>query len=177
MRALPIRAVSLAFAYDAPEDRLSLLAADGAGHGVHVALTRRLTERLTNGLARLLERSNALASQAPAALRDDIILLEHQDALFGRGGPALPEASVAADGPAPALPAARLVGAVDVTLTPATFEVSLRDGTADLIGLSLDRLQVHRLVEVLSRRADAAGWNLALDAAWLEPGQTEIVFN
>jgi hypothetical protein len=36
---------------------------------------------------------------------------------------------------------------------------------------------VHRIVEALSQRAQAAGWNMSVEAAWLDPAQTEIVFN
>lgn len=168
---LPIVAASLRFAYSEAEDRLTLLAADARGQAVHVTLTRRLTDRLVNGLAQLLERSNALAVQAPAELRDDIVLMEHQDALYGQG--AAPQAEAVA---LPDLPAPRLVGAIDITVTPATFEIGLRDA-GPLVALSLDRRQVHRIVEALGQHAEAAGWNIAVAAAWLEPGQTEIVLN
>ena len=77
----------------------------------------------------------------------------------------------------PNLPAPRLVTAIDVNITPATFEIQMRADQTPLIRLSLNRLQVHQLVEVLSQRAEAAGWNIPVNAAWLEPGQTEIVFN
>lgn len=170
---LPLLTVSLRFAYSEPEDRLTLLATDVLNHAVHVALTRRLTERLVNGLAYLLEQSSAVAVQAPAEMRDDIILMEHQTALFGQGE--------AAAGPEPAsdtpLQAPRLVTALDVTLTPTTFEIVMRAAETALVHLSLNRLQVHQLVEVLSQRAAEAGWAIAVGAAWMEPGQTKIILN
>lgn len=173
---LPIAATSLRFAYSEPQDRLTLLAADPRGQGVHVALTRRLTGRIINGVAQLLERSNALAAAAPAEMRDDIILMEHQDALYGHGQAVLPvgENTSAA---VPDLPPPRLVTAVDVTVTAVTFEIRLRETDTALIALSLDRLQVHRLVEALSLQAESAAWNIGLDAGWLEPGQVQIVLN
>ena len=173
--ALPVRAASLRVGYLEAEDRLPLLAADAAGLAVHAALTRRLTERLVNGLAHLLEQSSAVAVQAPAAMRDDIILMEHQTALYGAGAPT-GEAAEQADEP-PALPVPQLVTALDISITPANFEIRMRAGETALIHLSLDRLQVHRLVEVLGQRAEAAAWSIPVGAAWMEPGQTKIVLN
>ena len=172
---LPIAAVSLTFAYDESEDRLMVMAADLQGQTVHAAITRRLTGRIINGLAQLLERSNTLAVTAPLAMRNDIILMEHQDALYGRGSVSILgdiEASVAISDLPP-----RLVTAVDVTVTAATFEVRLRNGASALIALSLDRLQVHRLVEALTQQGEGASWNIGLDAGWLEPGQMQIILN
>lgn len=173
--ALPIAASQLTFAYSEPEDRLTLLARDAAGGAVHVLLTRRLTERLINGLAQLLEQSSPLAQTAPADLRSDIILMEHQDALFGKGR--AQAESVEAAEPATPVPLTQLVLTIDVEVRPRTFEIGMRAGETALIRLSLDRHSVHRLVEALGQRAEAAGWNLVLGAAWLEPDQTQIVFN
>ncbi|MCJ2074291.1 hypothetical protein MKK68_01255 [Methylobacterium sp. E-016] len=173
--ALPIVASSLRFAYSEPDDRLTLLAADAQDQAVHVALTRRLTERLINGLAHLLEQSSAVAVQAPAEMRDDIILMEHQTALYG-GGATTGEAAEPAD-VLPALPVPQLVTALAISITPATFEIQMQSGETALIHLSLDRLQVHRLLEVLSQRTQTAGWNIAVGTAWMEPGQTAIVLN
>lgn len=176
---LPILATRLQFAYNEPEDRLTLVAVDAKAQGVHVALTRRMTDRLINGLARLLEQSSAVAVQAPAELRADIILMEHQDALYGHEEAGQASASPE-DRPGaviPNFPAPRLATTIDVTVTPTTFEMRVRDEKVPLIALSLTRLEVHRVVETLSQRAEAAGWNIAVDATWLELGQTEIVFN
>jgi len=176
---LPIVAARLQIVYSEPEDRLTLMAVNAKAQGVYVALTRRITDRLINGLAHLLEQSSPVAIQAPAELRADIILMEHQDALYGHEqadqAPDLAEEQSGAI--LPNLPAPRLATAIDVTVTPTTFEIRVRDEGAPLIALSLTRLEVHRVVETLSQRADAAGWNIAVDATWLEPGQTEIVFN
>lgn len=173
---LPIRATKLRFAYSEPEDRLALLALDGHGQGVHVALTRRITGRLINGLAHLLEQSSTVAVQAPADMRSDIILMEHQTALFGQGTSS-PDVVGEAVEDTPPLPAPQIVTAVDVNVTPTTFEIVMRIGETPLVHLSLNRLQVHQLVEALSQRAEGAGWNITLGAAWMEPDQTKIVLN
>ncbi|GJE43734.1 hypothetical protein [Methylobacterium soli] len=175
--ALPIIATTLHVAYAEAEDRISLLAWDAERRGVHVALTRRLTGRVVNGLAHLLEQSSPLASTAPADLRDDIILLEHQDALYGDAQAAPKAEPPAGEGTTLNVPAPRLLEAIDVTLTPQTFELLLRDGQSPLIRLSLTRLEMHRVVEALSQRAQGAAWNITVESAWLEPGQTNIVFN
>ena len=77
----------------------------------------------------------------------------------------------------PNLPAPRLVTAIDVKVTPATFEMRARDDRNVLIDLSLNRLEVQRVVETLSQKSEAVGWNITVDATWLELGQTEIVLN
>lgn len=174
---LPLAAASLTFSYSEPEDRLLLIAADAAGTRLPVVMTRRLTGRLVNGLASLVERSSPIASTAPAAMRDDIILLEHQDALFRQQEAAAAGQSMLWSKVERELPASRLVKAIDVTVTPGAFWLLLRDSAGPLITLKLTRHAVHRLLETIGRQAEAASWNLAIDAAWLEPGQTEIVFN
>ena len=172
---LPIVATNLRFAYNETEDRLTVLATDAQSQGVHVALTRRLTDRLINGLAQLLEQTSTVAVKAPAEMRDDIILMEHQDALYGQGQ--APTTDPGTGKALPNLPVPRLVTSIDVSITPTTFEIRVGDAQTPLITLSLDRFHVHRLVEALSQRAEAAGWHIAVNAAWLEPGQTQIVFN
>ncbi|WP_336488256.1 hypothetical protein [Methylobacterium nigriterrae] len=167
----------LRFAYSETEDRFSLIAWDAEREGIHAVMTRRLTNRLVNGLAHLLEQSSPIASTAPADLRDDIILLEHQDALYGQRQAPSSNQSGTAEGTPTNLPASRLVHSISVNITPRTFEVLLRDAQSPLIRLSLTRPEVHRVVESLSQRAQAAGWNMSVEAAWLEPGQTQIVFN
>lgn len=173
---LPLRATSLQFGYWEAEDRISVLAWDAQRNGVHLCLTRRLTNRAVNGLAHLLEQSSPIASTAPADLRDDIILLEHQDALFGEAqtSPQQPPASGEAT---LKVPAPRLVSAVDVNITPQTFELLLRENESPLIQLSLNRLEVHRVIESLHQKAKVADWNMSVESAWMEPGQTAIVFN
>src|SRR5690606_9583936 len=59
--------------------------------------TRRLTALLINGLADILVRSSAMASRAPEALREDIVLMEHQSVMQQ----AQAAASAPAPGPAP----------------------------------------------------------------------------
>lgn len=173
---LPIVATSLRFAFNDVEDRLTLLAADALSQGVHITLTRRLTDRLINGLGRLLEQSNAVAINAPAEMRDDIILMEHQDALYGQGRAPTPVAP-GESAVVPNLPPPRLVTAVDVNLSLTTFEICMRNSQTPLVALSLDRFQVHRFIEALSQQAETASWNIIDNPAWLEPRQTEIVLN
>jgi hypothetical protein len=138
-----------------------------------------MTDRLINGLASLLEQSSAVAVQAPAEMRADIILMEHQDALYGhdRDGQPYVSSEEGIGDVIPNLPAPRLVTAIDVKVTPTIFEIRARDDRNVLIDLSLSRLEVHRVVERFSQQAEAVGWNINVDATWLEQGQTEIVFN
>jgi len=168
----PMIATSLRFGYDEPQDRLIVLASNATGEGLAFALTRRLTGRLINGLCVILERTSISVSKAPADLRDDVILLEHQGALSAQGAPQ-PQS------PAPQVPRepARLVTRIEITTTPIGVVMTLRDPRRPLVRLNLTRIGLHRMLEVLSRNAEAAAWNIAIDASWLEPGQKNIVFN
>jgi len=71
----------LSLSYNIAEDRLIIIATGQNKARLALLLTRRLTERLINGLAALLEKSSVVAARAPAELRGDVVLLEHQVAL------------------------------------------------------------------------------------------------
>jgi hypothetical protein len=137
-----------------------------------LALTRRLTGGLINGLCVILERSSIAVSKAPADLRDDVILLEHQGAISAQNTPQSPA-------PRPQVPrdSARLVTHIEITKTPTEFLVAFRDPKGTLVQSKLTRTGLHRMLDVISHHAEAAGWNISIDASWLEPGQKTIVFN
>jgi hypothetical protein len=173
----------MSFGYNEPEDRLVLLVASAAGEHVALLFTRRLTGRLINGLAAVLERSSAAAKQAPAGLRGDVVLLEHQGALSaastpdGTGeGKSAEKGNASADRVTKEVPV-RLVASVSVTTKPDTFEFSISDAKEALATFAANRTEVHRLLDVLARQVKSANWNLQPVATWLEPGQTSVVLN
>ncbi|WP_093154770.1 hypothetical protein [Thalassobaculum litoreum] len=178
---LPIAVKSMSFAHSEPEDRLVLLVEGEAGARLALMFTRRLTERLMNGLAGIIERSSVAANHAPADMRGDVVLLEHQGAVLATSEPSgagvLPgtqqSQAEAITGEVPA----RLVTSVSVTVHPETFDVVMHDAETILARFQANRTELHRILDVFGRQAKAAEWNLRTEASWLEPGQTRVVLN
>lgn len=63
------------------EDRILMVCRGGTGSSQAVWLTRRITRRVLKEFGMLLLRSSVAAARAPASLRTDVIILEHQAAL------------------------------------------------------------------------------------------------
>jgi hypothetical protein len=183
----------LAFAYDQREDRLLLTVATGIigpdgriepQQAHDVLVTRRLAGRLIDGFASLLERTSAVAAKAPADMREDIILLEHQGAI----APGKPRAESAAPDPdqdqdqdhdrvPPARQFSGLLDAIDIGIRPTSFELALKTGGTVVTHFAVTRVELHRILEILSRHAENAGWNLTPQASWMAPGETSITLN
>lgn len=177
----PLTVIGLSIGYSLGEDRLVLFASHSGGNELRLLLTRRLTGRLINGLAKVLERSSVTAAKAPAEMLDDIILMEHQDALYGDVG-GKQDASGSATSSSPGLrpksfEPPRLVTSIDITTKPLLFQIVLRDALGSAAGLNVNRRSLHRILETMSRHAEAAEWHITIDARWLETGQTEILLN
>jgi hypothetical protein len=166
-----LAATSLAFAYDEAQDRLVLLASDGGG-SLTLTLTRRLTGRLVNALCVILEKTSLSVSKAPAELRDDVILLEHQGAMSSQGSepPHNPPQRPASDHKL-------LVTNVHITPFAGGFVVTFRDEKGPQVRSNINRIALHRMVDVIARQSEVANWNISIESSWLDPGQKHIVFN
>lgn len=177
------RARSLSFAYDRAEDRLILIAKgqDEAQRGL--LLTRRMTSLLLNGLAGLLERSSAKAARAPTEMREDVVLLEHREALEevsaqagGKLSPG-PGAARAMGGKKTVRLDSRLVTSVDIANRPIHFEITMKAGKEALLRLDIKRKELHRMLQMISAKAEGAEWNIRIEAGWLDTGQTALTLN
>ena len=161
--------------YSSKEDRLVLWLGRGDGAAA-LFLTRRLCALLINGLAGILERSSSVAAQAPAAMRDDIVLMEHQGAMAAASvRPASPDSlpPVTAAGPAP-----MLVETVNITTTPGAFRLVFRpspDGAGPELALS--RADLHLVLDMLKRQTELAEWNLPLAPGWLTTAAGQVTIN
>jgi hypothetical protein len=136
---------------------------------------------LINGLAVILERSNVAASTAPDELRSDIVLMEHQGALAGvpaaaQGGEASSQATPGSSGATVQINP-RLVTSVDIKTNPTDFHMVLKAAGGVPVAVVLNRLDLHRLVELLKRQADMAGWNLQIEADWLGDDHSQLTLN
>lgn len=174
-------AVRFTVLFHEAEDRLLVLASDAKGGQEGLVLTRRLTARLINGFATILERSNIAASTAPDELRNDIVLMEHQGALAGSellapvGEPQTQAPAASTGGKVQIRP--RLVTSVDVKTNPTDFHMVLKAAGGLPVAVVLNRLDLHRIVELLRQKAEAAGWNLQIEADWLGDDQGQLTLN
>ena len=170
---------SLLFAEN--EDRLLLLAFDAHGAQAGLMLTRRLTARLVNGLANLLERSNVVASTAPEELKSDIILMEHQGALSqGKAlasNDGVQQGRGASAGTATAKLPERPVATVNIKTNPKDFHILFQAPGDAPVATAMNRVDLHRFLELLKRQAETAGWNLQIDAAWLGDDHSQFTVN
>jgi hypothetical protein len=169
----------LSFGYNEQEDRLALLGKDDQGRTAALLLTRRFTQRLINGLAGLLERTSPLAAQAPTEMRSDIVLIEHQGALSDPAKGPSTEAKRTAPPSPRGVPAGslQLVVKINVKTTRTEFQMILEASKGPPVAMNLNRLDLHRFLDLLKRRADAADWNIQVGVPWLEPDQTHFVLN
>ena len=179
----PGGAPSLSFAYSKEEDRLALTIHREDAR-LSLLLTRRLTLLLVNGLAHILEKSSTLAGRIPAEFRDDIILLEHQQAVQARmegavrprNGEPLPAQAPSNRQPAGELRPS-LVSGVNITTRSNDFIIVFKGKMGSLAQIEVSRSELHCILEIFKRRAEAASWGLAIQASWLEREQSEVAIN
>jgi len=169
--SVPILPVSgLTIAYSAVEDRL-VLWLRGQDQVVPLLFTRRLSALLINGLAGILARSSPAAAQAPAALRDDVILMEHQGAMAQS---AAPTPDLAPPAPTEATAAPMLVETVNITTNPMDFQLIFRPPGGGGLAIKLSRADLHRVLELLRRYTQEADWALPTQPGWLT---TQVTVN
>jgi hypothetical protein len=160
----PLRVTSFQFRYDVIEDRIALDFDPLASGPLTLYLTRRLAERLLNDLAEVLTRSSIVARRAPASVRSEVVLMEHDGAVYAApASNAVPAASVSG----PPVQHAYLVTSVKVSVLPASFTVSLQSKAQDLIYFEAARDDMHRLLDLLKRTAAVARWAIHIEASWL----------
>lgn len=167
---------SLTILFSDTEDRLVLLASNVEGAKEAFFLTRRLTAGLINGVAALLERSNMAASTAPDEMRNDIVLMEHQGALAGVGGDKQADKDGASKRQSLQV-SPRLVANVNIATLPTSFRIVLQSAGGTPVAMVLNRLDLHRVLELLKRKAEGAGWNLQIEADWLGDDHDQITLN
>ncbi|SDG15745.1 hypothetical protein SAMN05216241_10647 [Limimonas halophila] len=155
------------------EDRLVLIAHTVRDGPRAAWFTRRLLRQLLNRYASFLAESSPTAAQADPAQRGEILQMEHISALEtgGDGG----------DNPGGASdPAAHFLvteahlqarkGAIVLALDGLRRHGDGADGTARerVCALTLDRPNAHKILDVLKRKSDEAGWDLPAPSDWTE---------
>jgi len=166
-------AIQLMVGVNAVEDRLVLIATTKAGDQRAALLTRRLVRTLLDSYTDMLAGTGERASQATPDVRDEVLQMEHVSALASGPGDAGPGTQGDAT-PAPS--AAYLV-------TDGQFEgreqrivlafdgLRRRPDGADkepVFALMLARTTAHKVLRLLTDKADEAGWDLPTPSAWTQ---------
>lgn len=177
------KATSVSVVYDMAEDRLVCIAKTSAHEQLAVAVTRRLTTRLVNGFARLLERTSSTAQQAPSEVRSDIVMFEHQSALTVvqadvadpvPGPKASPQENLKSQ---PVQKPIMLMDAIDVTCMPGQFVLTLKCVGQSLVQMQMGRDDLHRFLALLRRKCDDADWQIVHEISWLDQDVGSMTLN
>jgi len=154
--------------YDENEDRIFIDFSDASAQ-CRLWLTRRITRRLSNALADLLERSSPTLPKTPIDLRQEVIAFEHLSAL-NRPEPASPPGEA---GKAMIDRGAVLLHKVDINFTQDAFRLVFHSAAEPRAGLTVGRTELHKTLALIDQCATAAEWDLGLASEWLRsPGQT-----
>lgn len=143
-------------------------------------LTRRLTALFINRAAELLARSSAMANKATEAVRNEILLMEHQGALPEN---APPNRQLDASDQTKSLEnkglklSPQLVDNINIKTNPRNFQVTMKTKRASSVSIVLSRRDFHRVLELLKGQSKKAGWNLQIDATWLDTDKTKLTLN
>jgi hypothetical protein len=171
---------SLSLAFSQPEDRLLVLVNGPTGQQDALFLTRRLTALLINGAAGLLARSSAMASKATEEVRNEVLLMEHQGALPEDASPnRKPDASShVGDTVNESLKLSpQLVNNINIKTNPKSFQIIMKTKKASSVSIILNRRDLHRVLELLKKISENAGWNLQIDATWLDTDRTQLTLH
>jgi hypothetical protein len=163
--AVAAAATTLSFGYSAAEDRIVGMFRQGSA-GASVLLTRRLVRQLIAQLARFLDQASPVARRAPAAMRAEVVQIEHHSAvaqLARSSDPAAAKEIRAADVRGPAL----LVTQVNLAPRGSGFLLQFGDAEGRAVKLRLQSADLHRLVGALRQQAQTAQWDLADAVPWL----------
>ena len=128
-------------------------------------LTRRLTGRVINALARALAGSSRSVSHAPAEARREVLLLEHVSSISAASQPA---GEVPVPVAAPAEVESDLVYKVDFEATDERVALVFHSAAEPLGTLSLTRPECHKFLAALHLFAQQGGWRLEHEADWLD---------
>lgn len=182
----PSKVKSLTLVHNEPEDRLVLLVSFESEEKRALLITRALAGRLINALATVLEKSSIAASQAPAEVRGDLVLMEHQKAVtppVDQTSPQSPRSSEPSKEPIPSRSQHQLssppvlITSVDIATHPTHFDIAVKTGNEIMVRWNTNRVELHRLLALLIRKAEEANWRLPAKAEWLERDRSMAAMN
>jgi len=169
---------SLQLGINRVEDRVVLIC-HTLRHGRRAAwLTRRLLRTLLDRYAGFLADSSPTAAQVGPAHRADVLQMEHISALAA-DSTGEEEAETGERGDADAPPGHFLVTEAHFQAREGAIVLALdgvarpgdganRTGREAVFALSLARTDAHKLLDMLKRKGEEAGWDLPAPSPWTE---------
>lgn len=163
----PIR--NITFNFSEAEDRVILSCSFADQPPLALLLTRRMAGPLLENLARMLVETSDVAATLPVRLREEVIMMEHAQALAK-------VAEQAAQAVAVTVPAERdgaahhLLTRIDFQRQPerCTLLFFCNGSDASLAAITFTRAQLHWFVDTLDRFAQRADWAFKpLQRDWL----------
>ena len=130
-------------------------------------VTRRITRRMIQGLAKILASPNATMARVPSTHKTEMLIWEHLSAL----NPANTE-SAGGDGGATAQPQRPpapwpLLHTVNINPLKNGFRLTFESGEQHLAVVEMNRSELHRLLANMRQLARHAEWDLDAEVGWL----------
>ena len=146
---------TVAFAYDAKEDRILAGINLGQADAWSCWLTRRLVLALLEQVPRFVERTSSSAQQTPMEFRHDLIAFEREAALattassMGRTDDAHMKASAAS---------AELADRLTISVQGDKFRLELKGNREGTAAGAIKRAQLQRILQMLYEEVTRASW-------------------
>jgi len=163
----PIR--NITFNFSEAEDRVILRCTSPEQAALALLLTRRMAGPLLEKLAKLLVETSDVAAMLPLRLREEVMMMEHAQALARVAEQAAQTASAAMPTEQEAL-AGHLLTRIDFQRQQERCTLLFYCNGSDvaLAAISFNRAQLHWFVDTLDRFAQRANWDFKpLQRDWL----------
>jgi hypothetical protein len=166
----PIR--NITFNFNEAEDRVALRCTFADRAPLALLLTRRMSGPLLEKLAKLLMETSDVAVTLPTRVREEVMMMEHAQALAKVAEQAAQTAAVTmpAGQEDQADTARYLITRIDLQRQPehCTLLFFCNGGDSAIAAITFNRAQLHWFVDTLDRFAQRADWELkSLQRDWL----------
>lgn len=160
---------NITFNFNEAEDRVVLYCTFADQAPVALLLTRRMAGPLLQRLAKILMETSDMAATLPAKLREDVIMMEHAQAL-ARVAEQAARTDIVALPTEQKAPVRHLLTRIDIQRQAERCTLLLYCNGAEiaLAAVMLSRAQLHWFVDTLDRFAQRAEWDFKpLQRGWL----------
>jgi hypothetical protein len=146
---------TVAFAYDAKEDRILAGINLGQADAWSCWLTRRLVLALLERAPRFVERTSTSAQQTPMEFRHDLVAFEREAALATTASSMRPADNAHMKGSAAS---AELADRLTISLQCDKFRLELKGNREGAAAGTIKRAQLQRILQMLSEEVTRASW-------------------
>ncbi len=160
---------NITFSFDEAEDRIVLRCTLNDKTPVALRLTRRLTGPLLEKLAKLLLKTSDMAASLPTQLREEVVMMEHAQALAQIAAQAQHPGAAMPETPREP-PSGHLLTRIDFQPQPGGCVLLFfcNGGGDALAAIKFNRAQLHWFVDTLDRFATRAEWEIRpVQRGWL----------